>query len=97
MKHTTGVTPAFGQRREDNHADWVAGGQLALVPGDENRAVIGEGGRVQEFRQLLREPPVALTGEAGAAGGQAMHIVGNVWGNEIVAANAIGREIRRKT
>src|SRR5439155_12850763 len=90
------VPPALALGREHDHA-YRAVAARALVPGDEERAVVEVGRGREDLGHLRRQPGVAeLDAIALRAGDVLVHVVAEVRDDEVVARDGVAGEVRQE-
>src|SRR5262249_32108707 len=82
--------------RKDDHSYRIGAAGEAFVPCDKDGPVVGKRGGIEDWGQLLGEPVVALARRAGAAGGEIVHVVGEVGRDKIVSTDVAGGEVARE-
>src|SRR4051812_46354290 len=87
-----GIAVAFGQRGENDHSDGAIAVVGAFVPGNKKRAMILEGCRSQDLGHFGRQPVVTVP-TRGDATAQIMHVVTDVWRNEVVTGYGVILEV----
>ncbi len=95
-----GVPAPFGVRREHNHANGtVADVVRALIPSNENRAIVIVRLGGEQLWDFAREPSIAQNpgaGDRGGVGVQLVHVVGEVRRDEVVARDGVVQQIPRQ-
>src|SRR6266436_4202177 len=86
------VAATLGKGREYDHADRAVSGRR-FVPSDENSAAVLIRRRVQNLRQVLRKPGVALLDGIVERLALVMHVVAQIRRDEIVLSDVACRQI----
>ncbi len=99
VMNAIGVPAPFRVRREHNHANGtVADVVRALIPSNENRAIVIVRLGGEQLRDFAREPSIAENpgaGDCGGVGVQFVHVVGEVRRDEVVARDGVVQQIPR--
>ena len=86
------VAGAFGERRDDDHADRPVAA-FALVPGDEDRAAALVGRRAHDFWNLVREPGIALQDRVIPRGAGIVRVIAEIGSDEDVLRDGIALQV----
>ena len=90
-----GVAGAFRKRREHNHSDWPVAG-CGLIPGNKDGPARFVGRRIQDGRDILRKPGIALLDRVARGLAAIMHVIAQVRRDEVVSGHVIVGQVGGK-